>query len=305
MRRKHHCRVCGGVFCSSCADASGMAVEVNGQPHRLRVCMTCIALDQGSNASERAELRATLAQEMQTEQSVYSASSVQSAWDNHFAAFGAQDVDKIMLDYSDTSVLKAFDHRTQALVTCTGRGQIRDFFINLFATLSDTSELAAPVIEVTEAPAKQIYLIWSCASSGIVSATDTFMFDDNYKISRQNIAYTSVTQIKIYGAAVSANVMPSMALVLDKQLGSLVPVDLMKGEHTQPEFLALNPFHQVPAMRDGSFSLAEGNAILRYLSRSYAPELYSDMDEAAQTTIDWALDWVSRTPHHSCPRPVL
>merc|ERR1712061_826021 len=98
----------------------------------------------------------------------YAPASVQEAWDNHFAAFGAQDVDKIMLDYTDRSVLKAFNHLDGKLQTATGLAEIRTFFTNLFAMLSDLSDLAAPVIEVTEDP-KQVYLIWSCGSSGVVS----------------------------------------------------------------------------------------------------------------------------------------
>jgi len=44
--------------------------------------------------------------------------------------------------------------------------------------------------EVTEEP-RQVYLIWACPTSGIVSATDTFIFDPKFKITRQNIVYTS------------------------------------------------------------------------------------------------------------------
>ena len=36
----------------------------------------------------------------------YAPTTAGMAWENHFSAFGAQDVDKIMLDYKDYSVLK-------------------------------------------------------------------------------------------------------------------------------------------------------------------------------------------------------
>merc|ERR1719247_3943476 len=119
----------------------------------------------------------------------YKAATVQAAWDNHFEAFGGQDVAKIMLDYTEESVLKAFNHATGKLDTRKGMAEIQNFFEGLFGVLKDTSGLAAPVIEVTEAP-KQVYLVWSCPTSGIVSATDTFMFDEGNKIRRQNIAFT-------------------------------------------------------------------------------------------------------------------
>ena len=46
------------------------------------------------------------------------------------------------------------------------------------------------MVEPTEFPNRQVYLIWSCPSSGVASAQDTFIFDDHFKISRQNIAFT-------------------------------------------------------------------------------------------------------------------
>ena len=39
----------------------------------------------------------------------------------------------------------------------------------------------------------QTYLIWSCPASGIASATDTFFYDEDFVIKRQNIAFTSST----------------------------------------------------------------------------------------------------------------
>ncbi len=44
-----------------------------------------------------------------------------------------------------------------------------------------------------------------------------------------------------------------------------VAVDLAKGEHKQPEFLALNPFGRVPVLVDGDLTLWESHAILSYL----------------------------------------
>jgi glutathione S-transferase len=53
-----------------------------------------------------------------------------------------------------------------------------------------------------------------------------------------------------------------------KELGldcELVPVDLAKGEHRQPAFLAKNPFGRVPVLVDGELRLPESHAILAYL----------------------------------------
>lgn len=45
-----------------------------------------------------------------------------------------------------------------------------------------------------------------------------------------------------------------------------VLVDFAKGEQRKPEFLALNPFGQVPVIQDGEVTLADSNAILTYLA---------------------------------------
>lgn len=46
-------------------------------------------------------------------------------------------------------------------------------------------------------------------------------------------------------------------------------VDLTKGAQKRPEFLALNPFGQVPVIQDGEVTLADSNAILTYLALRY------------------------------------
>lgn len=47
----------------------------------------------------------------------------------------------------------------------------------------------------------------------------------------------------------------------------LVEVDLKAGAHKRPEFLALNPFGQVPVLDDDGVVVADSNAILVYLAR--------------------------------------
>jgi glutathione S-transferase len=66
---------------------------------------------------------------------------------------------------------------------------------------------------------------------------------------------------------------------------TVVPVDLAAGAHKQPDFLALNPFGQVPVLEDGDLVLADSNAILVYLASRYDPDrrwLPLDPVEAAQ-----------------------
>ncbi|BAU74826.1 glutathione S-transferase family protein [Metapseudomonas furukawaii] len=46
-------------------------------------------------------------------------------------------------------------------------------------------------------------------------------------------------------------------------------VDLAKGEHKQPEFLALNRFGQIPVIDDNGTLVSDSNAILVYLAKRY------------------------------------
>jgi len=46
-------------------------------------------------------------------------------------------------------------------------------------------------------------------------------------------------------------------------------VNLMTGENKKPEYLALNPQHNIPFMVDGDFKMNESRAIASYLASSY------------------------------------
>ncbi|WP_431858545.1 glutathione S-transferase family protein [Azospirillum sp.] len=48
-----------------------------------------------------------------------------------------------------------------------------------------------------------------------------------------------------------------------------IDVDLRGGAHKRPEFLAMNPFGQIPVIEDGDVTLADSNAILVYLAGRY------------------------------------
>ncbi|MFM9270473.1 glutathione S-transferase family protein [Halomonas elongata] len=48
-----------------------------------------------------------------------------------------------------------------------------------------------------------------------------------------------------------------------------IDLDVPNGEHKTPEFLAISPFGQVPAIDDNGVTLSDSNAILIYLVTSY------------------------------------
>lgn len=69
----------------------------------------------------------------------------------------------------------------------------------------------------------------------------------------------------------------------------LRPVDLSKGQHRTPAFLALNPSGQIPVLEDGGLVLSESNAILRHICRSRGLDAWMPPERAAP--VDQWLDW--------------
>lgn len=63
-----------------------------------------------------------------------------------------------------------------------------------------------------------------------------------------------------------------------------IQIDLPAGAHKRPEFLALNPFGQVPVIEDGATVISDSNAILVYLAARYGDGAWlpRDADGAAQ-----------------------
>lgn len=65
----------------------------------------------------------------------------------------------------------------------------------------------------------------------------------------------------------------------------LIDVDLMKGAHKTPEFLALNRFGQVPVIDDDGVVLADSNAILIYLAEKYDNDQWLPSDPLARAKV--------------------
>lgn len=66
----------------------------------------------------------------------------------------------------------------------------------------------------------------------------------------------------------------------------LITVDLMKAAHKRPEFLALNPFGQVPVLDDGGTIVFDSNAILVYLATTYdADRRWLPLDTKQQAAV--------------------
>ncbi|CBY40411.1 unnamed protein product [Oikopleura dioica] len=77
--------------------------------------------------------------------------------------------------------------------------------------------------------------------------------------------------MKLYGFIASP---PSRAVEITCKLAKVeyefISLNLMKGEHMDKEFQALNPRHCVPTVVDGDLVLWESRAIMQYIANQYA-----------------------------------
>ncbi|MEG4587153.1 glutathione S-transferase family protein [Microcoleus sp. MOSTC5] len=75
--------------------------------------------------------------------------------------------------------------------------------------------------------------------------------------------------MKLYHAPISPNSRRVWIALLEKNLDfELVEIHL-DGDHLQPEFVAMNPFHRIPVLVDDDFTVVESLAILDYLETKY------------------------------------
>ncbi|GLJ52789.1 hypothetical protein SUGI_1124570 [Cryptomeria japonica] len=73
--------------------------------------------------------------------------------------------------------------------------------------------------------------------------------------------------VKLLGPAYASSSRRVLACLIEKDIEfEVVHVDTIKGEQRKPEFLALQPFGKVPVVQDGSLTLFESRAIIRYYS---------------------------------------
>ena len=79
-----------------------------------------------------------------------------------------------------------------------------------------------------------------------------------------------------------------------QQLGlelDLIVVDLLKGEHRDPEFLQFNPNGKVPLLEDDGFQLWESHAIMQYLADRCPGQTLYPHDAQARADVNRWLFW--------------
>ena len=92
--------------------------------------------------------------------------------------------------------------------------------------------------------------------------------------------------MKLYGFAPTRTI---RALWMLRELDvdfEYVQVDLTKGEHRRPEFLAVNPAGKVPVLVDDDFVLSESVAIVLYLAEKYPEKRLYPADLRARAEVN-------------------
>lgn len=81
---------------------------------------------------------------------------------------------------------------------------------------------------------------------------------------------TTNTPIKLYRNSLSGHChrVELMLALLDIPYQG-IELDMVNGAHKAPEYLAINPLGQVPAIDDNGITLSDSNAIIVYLSEKY------------------------------------
>ncbi|KAF6982788.1 hypothetical protein CFC21_001130 [Triticum aestivum] len=93
--------------------------------------------------------------------------------------------------------------------------------------------------------------------------------------------------VKVYGWAVSPFVARPLLCLEEAGVDyELVPMSRAAGDHRQPDFLARNPFGQVPVLEDGDLTLFESRAIARHVLRKHKPELLGCGSPEAEAMVD-------------------
>ncbi|KAH9615626.1 hypothetical protein KSS87_011779 [Heliosperma pusillum] len=96
--------------------------------------------------------------------------------------------------------------------------------------------------------------------------------------------------VKVHGSPISTATLRAVVALYEKEIDfEFVTVDMKSGAHKHPQFLALNPFGQVPALEDGDIKVFESRAITKYIASAYeskgTPLLCKDKKQIANLAI--------------------
>jgi glutathione S-transferase len=106
--------------------------------------------------------------------------------------------------------------------------------------------------------------------------------------------------MKLYQAPFSTSAFKARAVV--HELGipcEFVDINMMKGEHKSPAYLAVNPNGKVPTLEDDGYIVWESNAIICYLAAKKPESGLLLTDPRGMATMHQWLQWQATTFSHS------
>ena len=99
--------------------------------------------------------------------------------------------------------------------------------------------------------------------------------------------------MKLYYHPVSTTSRPVLLFIQENNLKvDTQVIDLMKGEHVQPPYAAMNPSKLVPMLEDGDWRLTESSAILKYLAERFELPAYPK-DLRTRARVNERMDWIN------------
>jgi glutathione S-transferase len=83
------------------------------------------------------------------------------------------------------------------------------------------------------------------------------------------LSTTNAIAMKLYHTPISFNSRRVWVALIEKNLDFELAEIHLDGDHLEPEFVAMNPFHHIPVLVDDGFTVVESLAILDYLEAKY------------------------------------
>ena len=71
--------------------------------------------------------------------------------------------------------MRVYEHSTGTLMEYKGLAKIRAYYQAAFSNVPNCTDMTKPVDEATEMP-RQVYFVWDCPNTGVVGATDHYLF---------------------------------------------------------------------------------------------------------------------------------
>jgi glutathione S-transferase len=97
--------------------------------------------------------------------------------------------------------------------------------------------------------------------------------------------------VKIHVDPTSTTSLPILLFLAEHDLPiEVLPVLLLKGEHTRVDYAVLNPNKCVPTLEEGDFVLTESSSILKYLAEKTRSDTYP-AELRARAHVNEVMDW--------------